>query len=224
MTNNTNSASQILVLISGSGSNLQSIINACNSGEIRGKVVAVISNVPEVKGLERAAKAKIPNIVVNHQSFSSRSEFDDQLYKVINRFNPDLVVLAGFMRILSKDFVKKLEHKMINIHPSLLPAYPGLNTHQRAIDAGDMEAGATVHYVTSELDGGPCILQAKVFVHPEDTAADLAKRVLEKEHIIFPKVVEWFCDGRITLNNGVVFIDGMSAPKAGLLFEDSGEH
>ena len=224
MTNDTKSASQILVLISGSGSNLQSIINSCNSGEIRGKVVAVISNVPDVKGLERAAKAKIPNMVVNHQSYSSRSEFDDQLCKIINRFNPDLVVLAGFMRILSKDFVKKFEHKMINIHPSLLPAYPGLNTHQRAIDSGDREAGATVHYVTSELDGGPCILRAKVSVHLEDTAADLAKRVLEREHIIFPKVVEWFCDRRITLNNGVVFIDGVSVPKAGLLFEDSSEH
>lgn len=224
MTNDTKSASQILVLISGSGSNLQSIINACNSGEIRGKVVAVISNVPEIRGLERAAKAEIPNMVVNHQSYSSRSEFDDELCKIINRFNPDLVVLAGFMRILSKDFVKKFEHKMINIHPSLLPAYPGLNTHQRAIDARDREAGATVHYVTSELDGGPCILRSKVRIDPEDTAADLAQRVLEREHIIFPKVVEWFCDRRITLNNGVVFIDGVSVPKAGLLFEDSSEH
>ena len=224
MTNETKSPSKILVLISGSGSNLQSIINACTSGEISGEVVAVISNVPKVKGLERAANAKIPNIVVDHQSFSNRSEFDDELYGVINHFNPDLIVLAGFMRILSKDFVNKFEHKMINIHPSLLPAYPGINTHQRAIDSGDIEAGATVHYVTPELDGGPCILRAKVSIHPQDTAADLAKRVLEREHIIFPKVVGWFCDGRITVTNGVVFKDGVSVPKTGLLFEGSSEH
>jgi phosphoribosylglycinamide formyltransferase-1 len=205
MFNEIKPPTKILVLISGSGSNLQSIIDACNADKIKGVIVGVISNVPATKGLERAKKARIPTSVVNHQTFSERYEFDRQLAKTVDSYYPDLIVLAGFMRILSKELVTSYADKMINIHPSLLPAYPGVNTHQRAIEAGETYAGATVHFVTSELDRGPGILQAKVDIHPEDTATDLAERVLAKEHIIFPKVIEWVCDGRITLDNGVVF-------------------
>ena len=153
---------RLVVLISGSGSNLQSFIDACENGSLHGEVSAVISNKVGVKGLERAAQADIPGIVIDHRAFDSREEFDENLADLIESFNPDLVVLAGFMRILTPDFVTRFLGKLINIHPSLLPAYPGLHTHQRAIDAGDKEAGATVHFVTPELDGGPSILQARV--------------------------------------------------------------
>ena len=149
--------SKIVILISGSGSNLQSFIDACSAGVVDGKIMAVISNRPGVKGLDRASAADIPNIVIDHRAFQSREEFDQHLAEVITSFTPDLVVLAGFMRILTDGFVNQFIGKLINIHPSLLPAYPGLNTHQRAIEAGDSTAGATVHFVTSELDGGPAI-------------------------------------------------------------------
>lgn len=154
--------SRIVVLISGSGSNLQSFIEASKEGNIDGQIMAVISNRPGVKGLERASNVGIPSIVVDHRAFASRQEFDRYLAEVIQGFTPDLVVLAGFMRILTTDFVNQFVGKLINIHPSLLPAYPGLNTHQRAIEAGDSVAGATVHFVTPELDGGPAILQVEV--------------------------------------------------------------
>ena len=216
--------SKIVILISGSGSNLQSFIDACNAGVVDGKIMAVISNRPGVKGLDRASAADIPNIVIDHRAFQSREEFDQYLAEVITSFTPDLVVLAGFMRILTDGFVNQFIGKLINIHPSLLPAYPGLNTHQRAIEAGDSTAGATVHFVTSELDGGPAILQAAVPILPKDTAVDLAARVLIVEHEIYPVVAQWYCQGRVVMDQGKVFHDGIAVGESGLLFSNESEH
>ena len=210
---------RIVVLISGSGSNLQSIIDRCADESINGTLVAVLSNRPGVKGLERAAAAAIPNIVVDHSSFESRSEFDAALADVIDSFSPDLVVLAGFMRILTPQFVNRFLGRLINIHPSLLPKYPGLHTHQRAIDAGDSEAGATVHFVTPELDGGPAIVQAKVPLESNDTAESLASRVLGFEHQIYPLAAEWFCQGRLELREGHVILDNELLPEDGVSVE-----
>ena len=216
--------SKIVILISGSGSNLQSFIDACSAGIVDGKIMAVISNRPGVKGLDRASAADIPNIVIDHRAFQSREEFDQHLAEVITSFTPDLVVLAGFMRILTDGFVNQFIGKLINIHPSLLPSYPGLNTHQRAIEAGDSTAGATVHFVTSELDGGPAILQAAVPILPKDTAVDLAARVLIVEHEIYPVVAQWYCQGRVVLDQGKVFHDGIAVGESGLLFSNESEH
>ena len=216
--------SKIVVLISGSGSNLQSFIDACEEGRVDGKIMAVISNRPGVKGLDRAAAANIPNIVVDHRAFESREEFDQYLAEIINGFTPDLIVLAGFMRILTGGFVNQFVGKLINIHPSLLPSYPGLNTHQRAIEAGDSVAGATVHFVTPELDGGPAILQVQVPILSTDSSAELAARVLVEEHKIYPLVAQWYCQGRIIMNNGIVFHDSVEVEKSGLLFSSESEH
>ena len=216
--------SKIVVLISGSGSNLQSFIDACEEGRVDGKIMAVISNRPGVKGLDRAAAANIPNIVVDHRAFESREEFDQYLAEIINEFTPDLIVLAGFMRILTGGFVNQFVGKLINIHPSLLPSYPGLNTHQRAIEAGDSVAGATVHFVTPELDGGPAILQAQVPILSTDSSAELAARVLVEEHKIYPLVAQWYCQGRIIMDNGIVFHDSVEVEKSGLLFSSESEH
>ena len=216
--------SKIVILISGSGSNLQSFIDACSAGIVDGKIMAVISNRPGVKGLDRASTADVPNIVIDHRAFQSREEFDQHLAEVITSFTPDLVVLAGFMRILTDGFVNQFIGKLINIHPSLLPSYPGLNTHQRAIDAGDSTAGATVHFVTSELDGGPAILQAAVPILPKDTAVDLAARVLIVEHEIYPVVAQWYCQGRVVMDQGKVFHDGIAVGESGLLFSNESEH
>lgn len=190
---------RIVVLISGNGSNLQAAIDACEANKINGEVVAVISNKPDVYGLERATNHKIPAEVVNHKTYDSREEYDAQLQLDIDKHQPDLVVLAGFMRILTPQFVEHYQGRMINIHPSLLPKYQGLNTHQRAIDAGDDVHGVSVHFVTAELDGGPVILQAKVPIFPEDTADDLAARVHQQEHRIYPMVINWFCDDRLSM-------------------------
>ena len=216
--------SKIVVLISGSGSNLQSFIDACEEGSVDGKIMAVISNRPGVKGLDRAAAANIPNIVVDHRAFESREEFDQYLAEIINEFTPDLIVLAGFMRILTGGFVNQFVGKLINIHPSLLPSYPGLNTHQRAIEAGDSVAGATVHFVTPELDGGPAILQAQVPILSTDSSAELAARVLVEEHKIYPLVAQWYCQGRIIMDNGIVFHDSVEVEKSGLLFSSESAH
>ena len=214
---------RLVVLISGSGSNLQSLIDACENGSLNAEVGAVISNKVGVKGLERAAQADIPGIVIDHRAFDSREEFDENLADLIESFNPDLVVLAGFMRILTPDFVTRFLGKLINIHPSLLPAYPGLHTHQRAIDAGDKEAGATVHFVTPELDGGPSILQARVPVEVGDSADSLAGRVLGYEHQIYPKAAQWFCQGRLAMDAGVAVLDGKPLDENGVIFNQASE-
>lgn len=214
---------RLLVLISGGGSNLQSFIDACEEGSLQAEVVAVISNKAGVKGLDRAAAAGIPNIVVDHRAFDSRDSFDQNLGDMIDSFAPDLVVLAGFMRILTPGFVNRFLGRLINIHPSLLPAYPGLHTHQRAIDAGDQQAGATVHFVTPELDGGPSVLQAQVPVLPDDSADILAQRVLDFEHRIYPMAAQWFCQGRLRMTDGQALLDGKALPETGVIFDGSTE-
>lgn len=218
-----NKKARLVVLISGGGSNLQSFIDACENGSLNADVGAVISNKVGVKGLERAAKANIPGIVMDHRAFDSREEFDENLAELIESFNPDLVILAGFMRILTADFVTRFLGKLINIHPSLLPAYPGLHTHQRAIDAGDKEAGATVHFVTPELDGGPSILQASVNIESGDNADDLAARVLGYEHQIYPMAAQWFCQGRLVMKNGTAVMDGEALGENGISFNQVSE-
>lgn len=179
--------SRLVVLISGGGSNLQAFIDAAADPSYPCEVVAVISNRAGVFGLERAARAGIPAEVLDHTAFPTRAAFDAALADRIDAYAPDLVILAGFMRILTPGFVTRYAGRLLNIHPSLLPKFPGLHTHQRAIDAGDAEAGATVHLVTEELDGGPVILQARVPVLPGDTAETLAARVLVEEHRIYPE-------------------------------------
>jgi len=198
----------IVVLISGGGSNLQAIIDATQDGRIRGKITAVISNKADAYGLERANKANIPTRVLDHREYQDRESFDAALGDLIEEFQPSLIILAGFMRILTEDFVRRFEGRMLNIHPSLLPKYRGLHTHKRALEAGDDIHGASVHFVTPELDGGPAILQAEVPIIEGDTPESLASRVLEQEHVIYPLVASWFTDGRVRLDeSGVVFDD-----------------
>lgn len=198
---------RVVVLISGNGSNLQAVIDGCDDN-LQAEVVGVISNKPDAYGLVRAHHSEIDtSCVIAHQG-ESRSEYDARLMAVIEKYQPDLIVLAGFMRILSDDFVNHYLGRMINIHPSLLPKYTGLNTHQRAIDSKDSEHGASVHFVTPELDSGPVILQANVPVYEGDTADMLAARVHEQEHAIYPLVVKWFSQQRLNMQNGQAYLDG----------------
>jgi phosphoribosylglycinamide formyltransferase-1 len=187
------------VLISGGGTNLQAIIDACKLPDYPGSVVGVISNKTDAYGLTRAKDANIETVALSHKDFEDRESYDQALMSKIDLFKPDVIVLAGFMRILTPAFVQHYQGKLINIHPSLLPKYQGLNTHQRAIDAGDAEHGVSVHFVTEELDGGPVILQAKVPIFDGDTSEDLAERVHEQEHRIYPLVVKWLCEKRLSM-------------------------
>jgi len=210
---------KIVVLISGSGSNLQAIIDAIKEAKFEAEISAVISNKPNVLGLERAQKASIPSCVIAHQDYPDRAVFDAQLVKEIEKHQPDLIVLAGFMRILTEDFVRRYEGRLINIHPSLLPKYPGLHTHSRALDAGDSEHGVTVHFVTAELDSGPNIIQAKIKTYEGDTPESLAKRVLLQEHIIYPIAVKWFVEGRLQMRGQNAYLDNELLPESGLVLE-----
>lgn len=210
---------RIVVLISGSGTNLQAIIDAVEGGDIPAKICAVISNKDNVKGLERAEAHQIPAFVISHKSFPDRESFDERLMEIIDAQGPDLVVLAGFMRILTPAFTKHYEGKMLNIHPSLLPKFQGLNTHQRALDAGEAEHGVSVHFVTEELDGGPIVMQAKVPVNNNDSADSLAEKVHQKEHLIYPEVVKWFSEGRLRLHNGKCLLDEEPLAEQGVLFQ-----
>ncbi|CUA84836.1 phosphoribosylglycinamide formyltransferase [Pseudidiomarina woesei] len=206
---------RIVVLISGSGTNMQAIIDACQAGKVAGNVVAVISNKADVGGLEKAANAGVETAVLSHKGFATREAYDLELQQLVDSFQPDLVVLAGFMRILTADFTRHYHGRMLNIHPSLLPKYKGINTHQRALDAGDSEHGVSVHFVTEELDGGPVILQATVPVFAGDTAADLQARVHTQEHAIYPLVVQWFCAERLRLTDQGAELDGQLLGAAG---------
>lgn len=199
----TNTArKRIVVLISGNGRNLQAIIDACSAGQIAGDIVAVISNKPNAFGLIRAGNAHIPTYVIPHQDYDSREGFDAALKQQIESVQADLIVLAGFMRILTDNFVRHFLGKMVNIHPSLLPKYPGLHTHQRALDAADSDHGATVHFVTPELDAGPTVLQHKLAIHAGDTAETLATRVMEEiELALYPAAIALFCDNKIALSD-----------------------
>jgi len=180
----------IVILISGRGSNMMSIVDAVNDGTLNVNVAAIISNRPDAAGLDFAEQQGIHNTVIDHKLYDSREQFDQKLASEIDQFSPDLLVLAGFMRILTAEFVEHFSGRLINIHPSLLPRFKGLNTHQRAIDAGDKEHGASVHIVTPELDDGPVILQARVPVLANDDASTLAKRVLEQEHKLYPDAIK----------------------------------
>ena len=194
----------IVILISGRGSNMEAIVHACQRDGWPARIAAVISNKADASGLQFAAAHGIATAVVDHKAFDSREAFDAELARVVDGFQPDVVALAGFMRILTEGFVRHYEGRLLNIHPSLLPAFPGLHTHQRAIDAGCKLAGATVHFVTPELDHGPIILQAAVPVRSDDTAAALAARVLTQEHQIYPQAVRWLVEDQLRLQDGLV--------------------
>ena len=199
----------IVVLISGSGSNLQALIDRSLQQQ-HYAVTAVISNQPDAYGLERARNAGIDPICINHTDYPDRESFEDALCKQIDQYKPDLLALAGFMRILTPSFVQHYQGRALNIHPSLLPAYRGLHTHRRVLEAGDAVHGCSVHFVTDELDGGPLIIQSRVPVLDGDTEEVLAARVLKDEHIIYPLVVNWYAQGRLRLQDHTVCFDGRS--------------
>ena len=209
---------RVAVLLSGRGSNFQSLLNASLEGSLGGEISLVISNRPGAGGLSIAQDACIDHALIDHQCYPTRETFDRDLAGAIDNAQPDLVVLAGFMRILTPAFVERFSGRLMNIHPSLLPLYPGLHTHQRALDNGDSHAGATVHYVTRGLDGGPPVLQARVPVNSGDDADTLAARVLEVEHRIYPIAVNWHLSGRLTWHDGSLLKDGAPVPSSGALW------
>lgn len=205
---------RIVVLISGSGSNLQAFIDTLHGRQAN--IVAVISNRDDAFGLQRAAEAGISTAVLSHRAFADRTSYDQALAALIDSHAPDLVILAGFMRILTAEFAHHYQGRLLNIHPSLLPKYPGLHTHQRALEAGDLEHGATVHFVTEELDGGPAILQSHVPVLPDDTADSLAERVRHTEHSLYPLAAMLYANGRLRLLDGRACLDGKPLAPCGL--------
>lgn len=207
----------IVILISGRGSNMEALIAARDAGNLPVNIAAVISNRPDAPGLETAARAGIVTHFINHKGFAGREAFDAALAECIDQFSPDLVVLAGFMRILSDGFVNHYAGRLINIHPSLLPAFPGLHTHQRALEEGVRIHGCTVHFVTPALDHGPVIIQAAVPVLDGDSESSLAARVLELEHQIYPQAVRWFAEDRLLLDNGRVHLAADVAASAVLI-------
>lgn len=196
----------LVVLISGNGSNLQALIDA--SFDAGYSIKGVVSNKADAYGLERASKAGIPALVIDHRQFADRESFDRALIEKIDGFSPDLVVLAGFMRILSSAFVQHYSGKILNIHPSLLPDYRGTHTHQRVLDAGEAYHGVSVHFVTEELDGGPVVIQSAIAIEKDDTADSLAKRIAVREHVIYPKAVAWFAQQRLAMKDNGAWLDG----------------
>ena len=198
----------IVVLISGSGSNLRAIAEGARSGTLPVEIRAVISDRADAAGLAWAADARLPAIVISPRDFTDRAAFDRALADRIDDYAPRLVVLAGFMRILGREFVERFAGRMLNIHPSLLPRHRGLRTHQRALEAGDAVHGASVHFVTPELDGGPVVLQARVPVRADDDEATLAARVLAQEHRIYPQCIGWYATGRLHFRDGAAVLDG----------------
>lgn len=209
---------RLIILISGNGSNLQAFIDATKKGSLKAEIGAVISSRADAYGLQRAASAGIATEVVDHRQFDSRESFDAKLLARVQHYQPNLVLLAGFMRILTPVFVSPLQGHLLNIHPSLLPNYPGLHTHQRALDAGAKEHGVTVHFVTEELDSGAPIVQARVPVLAGDDATTLAQRVLEQEHVLYPLAADWFIQGRLHLQHGRALLDGKTLPPSGYVF------
>lgn len=194
----------VVILISGRGSNMEALLAAVARGELPVRVAAVISNRPDAKGLETAAAQGVPTAVVDHKAHAGREAFDAALAECIDGYAPDLVVLAGFMRILTEGFVRHYDGRLLNIHPSLLPSFPGLHTHQRALEEGVRIHGCTVHFVTPALDHGPVVVQAAVPVLDGDDEATLAARVLQQEHLVYPLAVRWFAEDRLTLEGGRV--------------------
>ncbi|PJX14565.1 phosphoribosylglycinamide formyltransferase [Halomonas sp. 141] len=209
-------ARRVVVLISGSGSNLQALIDAQQHDRLGGEIVAVISNEPDAYGLKRAHEAGIEAVALPHREYDSRDAYDGALIKVIERHEPDLIVLAGFMRILTPRFVQRFLGRMLNIHPSLLPAYQGLNTHARALADGVAQHGCSVHFVTEELDGGPVVLQAELAVTADDSVETLKEKVHAREHLIFPIAVHWFLEGRLQYTAEGARMDGHLLPPHGM--------
>lgn len=207
----------VVVLISGSGSNLQALIDSVGHDGNPARIAAVICNRADAYGLERAKQAGIATELLDHKQFDGREAFDAALIQAIDAHQPDLVVLAGFMRILTPGFVQHYASRLLNIHPSLLPKHKGLHTHQRAIEAGDSEHGCSVHFVTEELDGGPLVVQAVFPVMADDTAESLARRVHQQEHQIYPLAVRWFAEGRLRLGAQGAMLDGQPLPASGHL-------
>jgi phosphoribosylglycinamide formyltransferase 1 len=202
---------RIVILISGRGSNMQAVLEA----KLEAQIAAVISNNPSARGLQFARDAGVDAKVVNHRDFPDRTSFDRALGDTIAAYRPDLIVLAGFMRILTEEFIAQFSGMIMNIHPSLLPAFPGLDTHRRAIDEGVKLHGCTVHFVTSSLDHGPIVIQAAVPVLPDDDEDRLAARVLEQEHVVYPQAIRWFLDGQLAIEgNHVKFSAGCRYPGA----------
>ncbi|MCF6281324.1 MAG: phosphoribosylglycinamide formyltransferase [Candidatus Polarisedimenticolaceae bacterium] len=199
---------QVVVLLSGSGSNLQAIID--NIGSMPVEICAVVSNKADAYGLARAEKAGITTCLLDHKTFPDRDSYDRALLELVDNFNPGLVILAGFMRILTTRFVNHFHGRMLNIHPSLLPKFRGLHTHQRALDEGETTHGVSVHFVTEELDGGPLIAQAEVPVNADDDADKLGSRVLKREHRLYPMTIRWFAEGRLKLSDDQLQLDGKS--------------
>lgn len=208
----------VVVLISGSGSNLQALIDQSLQGQLDIEIKAVISNKASAYGLERAQKADIPTHALSHKDFESREAFDAELASLIDQYQPKLVVLAGFMRILTETFTRRYEGRMLNIHPSLLPKFKGLDTHQRAIDAKEAEHGVSVHFVTAELDAGSVVLQASTEITADDNAESLAQKVHALEHIIYPLSVKWFSSGRLELKDSLAYLDGKALPETGVRY------
>lgn len=214
----------VVILISGSGSNLQAIIDANQAGNCPINIRAVISNRPDVKGLERASAAGIETVVIDHKQFDSREAFDQELINRIDAYQPSLLVLAGFMRILTHQFVEHYAGRLLNIHPALLPDFPGLNTHERALESGVEQHGASVHFVTTEVDGGPIVLQAAVPIKSDDIAETLAARVLKQEHEIYPLVIKWYAENRLVLDNKKPLLDKKELPATGLKYAEVQEN
>ena len=213
----TTSKLPVVALISGHGSNLQSIIDEMRAGRLPIALRAVISNNPDACGLVRAHAAGITTCILDHRHFSSRVQYDQVLMAAIDEHNPELVVLAGFMRILGRVFVKHYVDRLINIHPSLLPEFPGLDTHARVLQNGARQHGASVHFVTPEVDAGPNIIQATVPVYEDDSPEVLAARVLREEHRIYPQAIRWFAEGRLEVRGNRVLLDGAEQPEQGLV-------
>lgn len=207
----------VVVLISGSGSNLQALIDSVAHDGNQARIAAVICNRAGAYGLERAKQAGIATGLLDHKQFDGREAFDAALIQTIDAHQPDLVVLAGFMRILTPGFVQHYAGRLLNIHPSLLPKHKGLHTHQRALEAGDTEHGCSVHFVTEELDGGPLVVQAVLPIKADDTAESLARRVHQQEHQIYPLAVRWFAEGRLRLGAQGAMLDGQPLPASGHL-------
>ncbi|GLR10497.1 phosphoribosylglycinamide formyltransferase [Mixta theicola] len=210
---------RLVVLISGNGSNLQAILDACQQGRINANTAAVFSNKANAFGLERARSAGVAAHALSAADYESREAFDRQLIREIDAYAPDLVVLAGYMRILSPVFVARYHDRLLNIHPSLLPKYPGLHTHRQAIANGDSEHGTSVHFVTDQLDGGPVILQARVPVCSGDSEEEIAARVQQQEHAIYPQVISWFVEGRLMMRDNAAWLDGKPLPPQGYVID-----
>ena len=198
---------RIAVLVSGNGSNLQALIDAQLGKQLSGQIIGVLSNKANAYALQRAEKANIATTVISHKDYPNRESFDDAMHQQLLAWEVDLVILAGFMRILTPNFVSQWQGKMLNIHPSLLPFYKGINTHQRVLNTGDRLHGCTVHFVTAELDAGQSIAQSAIQVSLHDNVESLAQRVHELEHFIYPQVAEWLCNGLLTWENGQAYFN-----------------